>query len=301
MGGGAIPRLEDFTGYLLRLAHVRAHELADRAFPEGPHPREYSVLTAVAAVGPVSQQRLAEDLYVNRTLMVGVADKLERRGLLERRRDPSDRRSYSLYLTDAGVAELERLHGEIERVDRTMTERLTDGERARLNALLRKLLGIEAGDVPAPLADRTGFLLTRAHFSGRERANELLRPTGILLRHFGILSLLAAHGPSSQQALAKRLSVSPTMITQIVDEIEALGLAARRRNPDDRRSYLVTTTPEGGRKLKTAGRIVKTFADEYAAALGPDGDHELRALLRKMLDGPSKLGLASSLRGTRGR
>jgi DNA-binding MarR family transcriptional regulator len=283
MAGGDTPGLEDFTGYMLRLAHVRAHELADRAFPDGPHPREYSVLTAVAAIGPVSQQRLAERLHVNRTLMVAVADTLEHRGLLERRRDPSDRRSYSLYLTDAGAVELERLHGEIERVDRGMTERLTDGERARLNALLRKLLGIESGDMPAPLADRSGFLLTRAHFSGRERANELLRPLGIVVRHFGLLSVLDAHAPSSQQALAKRLSVSPTMITQIVDEVEALGLAARRRNPDDRRSYLVTMTPEGRRKLKAARRLVKTLADEYAAAIGEDGDRELRALLRKML------------------
>jgi DNA-binding MarR family transcriptional regulator len=279
----ATPGLEDFTGYMLRLAHLRAHETADRAFPHGPHPREYSVLTAVAAAGPLSQQRLADRLRVNRTLMVAVADALERRGLVERRRDPADRRSYLLHLTDAGAAELERLHGEIERVDRSMTERLTDAERARLNALLRKLLGIGPGDVPAPLADRTGFLLSRAHFASRDRANELLRPLGIVVRHFGLVSLLDAHGPSSQQALAKRLSVSPTMVTQIVDDVEARGLAERRRNPDDRRSYLVSLTPEGRERLEAAHGIMTTVADEFAAAIGEDGDRELRALLTKML------------------
>ena len=170
-GGGDTPGLEDFTGYLLRLAHMRAHELADRAFPDGPHPREYSVLTAVAAVGPVSQQRLAEGLHVNRTLMVGVADKLEQRGLLERRRDPSDRRSYSLYLTDAGTVELARLHGEIERVDRSMTERLTGAERSRLHALLRKLLGIEAG-ARAGAARRPHRLPGRARALLRSRTRE---------------------------------------------------------------------------------------------------------------------------------
>src|SRR5918995_964185 len=108
--------LHDFTGYLLRLAHTRSHQLASEAFPEGPHPREYAVLTAIAAAGPLSQQRLAERLHVNRTLMVGVADALERRGLVERRRDPADRRSYALHVTPAGTAELERLHDEIERV-----------------------------------------------------------------------------------------------------------------------------------------------------------------------------------------
>jgi DNA-binding MarR family transcriptional regulator len=279
----ATPGLEDFTGYMLRLAHTRAHQIADEEFPDGPHPREYSVLTALSATGPVSQQRLAERLHVNRTLMVAVADALERRGLVERRRDPADRRSYALHVTAAGATELERLHGAVERADRRMTERLTETERERMHQLLRGLLGIEPDDVPEPLADRTGFLLSRAHFSSRDRANELLRPHGIVVRHFGLMSLLDAHGPSSQQALARRLSVSPTMITQIVDEVEALGLAERRRNPDDRRSYLVSLTPEGRRKLKAARRVARTVADEFAAAIGEDGDRELRGLLRKMV------------------
>jgi DNA-binding MarR family transcriptional regulator len=275
--------LEDFTGYMLRLAHTRAHQIADEEFPDGPHPREYSVLTALAATGPVSQQRLAERLQVNRTLMVAVADALERRGLVERRRDPADRRSYALHVTASGAGELERLHGAVEQADRRMTERLTEAERDRLHELLRGLLGIEPADVPPPLADRTGFLLSRAHFSSRDRANELLRPLGIVVRHFGLMSLLDAHGPSSQQALAQRLSVSPTMVTQIVDEVEARGLAERRRNPDDRRSYLVSLTPEGKRKLKAARQVARMVAGEIAAAIGEDGDRELRGLLRKMV------------------
>src|SRR3954451_18410574 len=98
--------LEDFTGYMLRLAHVHAHQIVAEAFPDGPHQREYAGNTAVASAGPLSQQRLAERLLVNRTLMVAVADALERRGLVERRRDPADRRSYALHVTPAGRTEL---------------------------------------------------------------------------------------------------------------------------------------------------------------------------------------------------
>jgi DNA-binding MarR family transcriptional regulator len=275
--------LEDFTGYMLRLAHMRAHELAAAAFPDGPHPREYAVLTAAAALGPQSQQRLADRLGVNRTLMVAVTDELEQRGLLERRRDPADRRSYALHVTPAGAAELERLHGAIEASDRSLTELLGKRERARLNELLRELLGIAPGEVPAPLSERTGYLLARAHFATRDRANALLRPLEIVVRHVGLLSLLAASGPSSQQALARRLSVSPTMITQIVDEIEARGLAERRPNPDDRRSHLVSLTPAGRRKLGAARRVADAFAAEIVAAIGADGDRELRALLAKLV------------------
>lgn len=281
--GGPSAKLEDFTGYMLRLAHTRAHQVAAAAFPEGPHPREYAVLTAIAAAGPLSQQRLAERLHVNRTLMVAVADTLEGRGLVERRRDPADRRSYALHVTPTGHAELERLHGEIERVDRRMTERLTDAERARLNEQLRKLVAVDLAFVPDPLADRTGFLLSRAHFASRDRADALLRPYGIVVRHFGLMMLLAEHGPSSQQALARRLSVSPAMITQIVDDVETRGLVERRPNPGDRRSYLVTLTPAGKRTLTAGRRVAKTVADEIVAKLGEDGDRELRALLRKLV------------------
>jgi DNA-binding MarR family transcriptional regulator len=208
---------------------------------------------------------------------------LERRGLVERRRHPADRRSYALHVTAAGATELERLHGAIEQSDRRMTERLTASERARLQVLLRAVLAIGPSDVPAPLAERTGFLVARAHFASRERANELLRPLGIVVRQFGLLTLVDEHGPSSQQALAGRLSVSPTMITQIVDEVEALGLAERRRNPDDRRSYLVSLTPHGRRKLKAARKVAAQIAADFEAAIGVDGDRELRALLRKMV------------------
>jgi DNA-binding MarR family transcriptional regulator len=73
------------------------------------------------------------------------------------------------------------------------------------------------------------------------------------------------------------------MITQIVDEVEARGLAERRRNPDDRRSYLVSLTAKGRRKLAAAQRVSRTVAAEIAAAIGEEGDRELRSLLRKMV------------------
>ena len=42
------------------------------------------------------------------TRMVFLVDELEQRGLVERRRNPADRRSYALYLTDQGRAKLAR-------------------------------------------------------------------------------------------------------------------------------------------------------------------------------------------------
>jgi DNA-binding MarR family transcriptional regulator len=275
--------LEDYTGYLLRLAHTHATRTAAACMPGGPHPRVFAVLSVLADAGPLSQQRLAERLRVNRTLMVGVADELEREGFVERRRDPLDRRSYALHITPAGAVALERHAADAARADAALTERLDDAERARLNALLLALVTHDPERlVPEPLADRTGFLISVAHLTTRDRANDLLRPHGIVVRDVGLMSIIDAHGPSSQQALARRLSVSPTMITQIVDEAEARGLVARRRNPDDRRSYLVSLTPAGERKLAEGRRIADAMGREIAEPLGPEGDRELRALLRKL-------------------
>ena len=279
--------LEDYTGYLLRLAYVHISRAAAEAFPEGPHPRVFSVLAALVEAGPLSQQRLAERLRVNRTLMVGAADVLEQEGYVERRRDPADRRSYLLHVTTEGVAALAAHQVEADQADLRMAAQLDAAERARLNALLRAVVTSDPErHVPAPLADRTGFLISMAHLMTRDRANELLRPHGVSVRQIGLMSILEANGPSSQQALADRLSVSATMITQIVDQAEARALVQRNRNPGDRRSYLVSLTPTGAERLGEGRRIAAEITREIAAPLGPGGDEELRALLRKLVTTP---------------
>ena len=55
------------------------------------------MLATLQAVGPLSQQQLAKGLNVNRTVMVKLIDGLEARGLVERVRNPDDRRAYLLH------------------------------------------------------------------------------------------------------------------------------------------------------------------------------------------------------------
>jgi DNA-binding MarR family transcriptional regulator len=276
--------LIDHTGYLLRLAYDHAHRTAASEMPEGQHPRDFAVLTALTKTGPVSQQRLAELLRVNRTLMVKIVDGLERRGLVERGRDADDRRSYALHLTPAGHEARAALAPEVARANVRMAERLAPEERARLNELLRALITADPGRlVPPELADITGFLIIQAHYRSRDRANAVFRPLGIEVRHYGLLVTLDQLGPSSQQALADGMRISGTMITQVVDELEHKQLVERRRNPADRRSYTVTMTPAGTRKLADGRAKFAAAAAEIADPIGAAGDRELRTLLRKLL------------------
>jgi DNA-binding MarR family transcriptional regulator len=268
-------RLTDHTGYLLRVAHDQAHRTKVEAMPEGAHPRDYSLLVALLTMGPVSQQQLAERMRINRTLVVGIVDDLERRGWVERRRDPGDRRSNHLHVTPAGEAAAAEMAPRVREASVRMAERLTAAERKRLHGLLRDLITAEGRLIPPSLADLTGFLIVQAHFLARDRANEAFRDLPIEIRHYGVMVALDELGPTSQQALTHAMSVSATLVTQIVDDLERLGLLERRRNPADRRSYTVTMTAEGKRVLARARAA--------ATAITIKGDDELRPLLRKLV------------------
>lgn len=61
-----------------------------------------SLLSYVADYGPVTQTRVAEHLGQGRAVTGTHIDKLEARGLVERRPDPDDRRVWLIAITDAG-------------------------------------------------------------------------------------------------------------------------------------------------------------------------------------------------------
>jgi len=268
--------LSDHTGYLLRLAHDQVHAAAAEAIPGGAHPRLFGLMTALLEAGPLSQQQLAEKMRVNRSLVVGIVDDLERRGWVERRRDPADRRSYQLHVTDAGRAARAEMEPHVIRANKEIAAPLDEDERLRLNALLRAFITTDPGRmIPAALSETTGFLITQAHWLARDRANEVFRDLPIEIRHYGMLVTLDELGPVSQQALTHGMSVSATTVTQMVDDLERVKLVERHRNPSDRRAYTVSMTPEG-RRVLAEGRV-------RAEGLDIEGSDELGPLLRKLV------------------
>src|SRR6201991_5202357 len=132
--------LTDYTGYLLRTAFLRAAGLVPKTFPKGSHPRDASVLSTLEAVGPCSQQQLVEALHVNRSVMVKLIDGLEARGLVERRRNPADRRSYALYPTAEGRHAIEAMAPFMEPGAAALAQALSDPEPKRLIELLHQLV-----------------------------------------------------------------------------------------------------------------------------------------------------------------
>jgi DNA-binding MarR family transcriptional regulator len=92
-------------GAAFLLAQVGAHaaaRFAERIADLGVVPADVGILRMIAAQPGRSQRSLAEQMGVVPSRVVVLIDGLERKGLVERRRDPLNRRNHALHLTAAG-------------------------------------------------------------------------------------------------------------------------------------------------------------------------------------------------------
>ena len=129
--------LPGLLGYRLRLAQQAVFRDFAASVPE-LSPGRVGMLLLVEANPGVTQGRLAEEVGLDRSTMVGVIDALQARGLIERRRG-ADRRTNGLWLTRAGRTLVARLKQRIDIHERRIAARLEPAERAQLLALLEKL------------------------------------------------------------------------------------------------------------------------------------------------------------------
>jgi DNA-binding MarR family transcriptional regulator len=160
-------------GFLLVQLGTHAHRrLAERLAGLGLHPRHFGMLSHLAAAEGQSQQALSQALGIHRSAVVALVDDLEHRGLAERRRDPVDRRAYTLYLTSPGrelLAELERTADE---EDAELLTALDATERSQIISLLQRVAesqGLIAGVHP-DLQPREGDELSARNAGETRRA-----------------------------------------------------------------------------------------------------------------------------------
>ena len=133
--------LAERLGPLLGRAHDAHRRLSLKALaPLGLSPKAFGALTVIDAEGPLSQQRLARRQGIDRTTMVAVVDELERLGAVQRRRDPGDRRAYSLQATPQGRRLLARSRGAVAAAEVEFLAALPEDEQRRLRDALRVLV-----------------------------------------------------------------------------------------------------------------------------------------------------------------
>jgi DNA-binding MarR family transcriptional regulator len=128
-------------GFLLSQVGVHAgRRFAQRIAAIDLQPPLFRVLNVVDAIEGRSQQAIGEAIGAPASRMVAIVDELERRGLIERRPNPSDRRVRALYLTAKGRKLLARGRRIASEHEEELTRGMSEADRQRLIALLQALV-----------------------------------------------------------------------------------------------------------------------------------------------------------------
>jgi DNA-binding MarR family transcriptional regulator len=116
---------------------------------------------------------------------------------------------------------------------------------------------------------------------GRRAIETSALPTGLRPRHLIALDLLSQQGPASQQGLAEALSLDPSNVVGLLNELEDRGLITRRRDPADRRRHIVELSTDGEEELGRARDSYRVVEDDLLKALSADERETLHGLLAK--------------------
>jgi DNA-binding MarR family transcriptional regulator len=121
----------------------------------------------------------------------------------------------------------------------------------------------------AALDQRLLPLLEHLARVGRRAAENSMSPGGLRPRHLIALKLLSEQGPASQQGLADALSLDPSNVVGLLNELEERGLITRRRDRADRRRHIVELSPQGEDELGLAYARLSDVEDDLLSALSP--------------------------------
>lgn len=143
--------LEEQPGYYIRrLQQIAVAIFLEETQAHGITPVQYAALFAAHRQPGLDQRTLAATIGFDTSTIGGVIDRLERRGLIERRASPTDRRVRLLQVTAAGAALLEAVIPGMLKAQQRIVAPLPAAERPRFLAMLRTVVDANNGLSRAP-------------------------------------------------------------------------------------------------------------------------------------------------------
>jgi len=140
----------------------------------------------------------------------------------------------------------------------------------------------------ASISQDLGFLLAKLHAAGSVLNNRALAAFDLKERSYSILILANSGLEPTQREMADFLSLDPSQIVALVDELEKRGLVVRAPGKQDRRAKTVTATRKGEKLLQEATEAAQRAEAEALRGLPADESAQLKALLQKALWGAER-------------
>jgi DNA-binding MarR family transcriptional regulator len=137
----------------------------------------------------------------------------------------------------------------------------------------------------------TGFLLRKVSTASFEAFTEIVGEYGLHPMHFGMLMIIDADEPVSQQELSARTGIDPSTMVTRMDVLSEHGLVERTRSAEDRRNYEIRLSPAGRELLAELRVRAREHGERFYAPLTAEERAQLHTLLAKLaagLDAPEK-------------
>jgi MarR family transcriptional regulator, lower aerobic nicotinate degradation pathway regulator len=123
--------------FLLKRLGMKAKEESTEAYAgAGVHPYHYAILATLSEAERETQGAIADALDYDRGQLVGLLDEMEELGLVERRRDPDDRRRQVVAMTPKGKKMLAKMRALARKLDDAYLAPLDAAQREQLQELL---------------------------------------------------------------------------------------------------------------------------------------------------------------------
>jgi DNA-binding MarR family transcriptional regulator len=143
-------------GFLIsRMGLVAQKHFAERIGAVGLTPRSWGALNVLEREGGITQHALCKSIGMDPSSMVSTIDELEAQGLVERRRNPNDRRAHALRVTDKGLKTLAAGRKIARRAQEELLAPLDAEEREQLQGLLLRLVD-RSSDIEVTGREREG-------------------------------------------------------------------------------------------------------------------------------------------------